>query len=213
MARKTAPQPLALGSTDAPGEDPPAGETHPQSSTPISSSSPTSSRSPRSPFGFAHKQQQSPGERKPLHVADLLQHPQHPQYPLDASQYLHISSALHQPQSPPLERTSGQLPREQQQAQRPYVQEQKAQQPRVQEQQFQPPSFPNQQSSHRHHRNNEEKTSKSGFFFNFAKSSKSADRLNTDQYSDSRSDIMSRDADQSLISRHNTRQAGKSLRS
>lgn len=226
MARKDAPQPLALGSTDAPGEDPPVGETHPRSSPPISSSSPASPRSPRSPFGFAQKkaQQQGTSERKPLHVADLLQHPQHP---LDASQYLPISSALHHPQSPPLERTSGQLPREQQQyhqnrepaeqqqqqqAQHPYVHDQYAQQPRAQEQQLQqPPSFANQQFAHRHHRNNEEKASKSGFFFNFAKSSKSSDRLNTDQYSELRSDIMSRDANQSLTSRHNTRQAGKSL--
>lgn len=212
MGRKTAPQPLALGSTDAPVEDPPTGETYPQSSPPISGSSPTSPRSPRSPFGFAQKKtQQGPGERKPLHVADLLQQPQHP---LDASHYLPISSALHQPQSPPLERTSGQLPQQQQQhhrPQEPVEEHQQVQQPYIQEQQFQPPSFPSQQLAQRHHRNNEEKASKSGFFFNFAKSSKSSDRLITDQYSDSRSDIMPRDNDQSSISRQNARQTGKSF--
>lgn len=211
MGRKTAPQPLALGSTDAPVEDPPTGETYPQSSPPISGSSPTSPRSPRSPFGFAQKKtQQGPGERKPLHVADLLQQPQHP---LDASHYLPISSALHQPQSPPLERTSGQLPQQQQQhhrPQEPVEEHQQVQQPYIQEQQFQPPSFPSQQLAQRHHRNNEEKASKSGFFFNFAKSSKSSDRLITDQYSDSRSDIMPRDNDQSSISRQNARQTDSS---
>lgn len=212
MGRKTAPQALPLGSTDAPGEDPPAGETHPQSSSPIPSSSPTSPRSPRSPFGFAQKktQLQGPGERKPLHVADLLQQPQHP---LDASQYLHISSALHQPQSPPLERSSGQLPQGQQQYHRPqeHAEEQQQGQRPYRQELGQPPSFTNQQVAHRHHRNNEEKASKSGFFFNFSKSSKSSDRLNTDQHSDSRSDITSRGTDSST-SRQNTRQTGKSLR-
>ncbi|KAB5579964.1 hypothetical protein GE09DRAFT_420997 [Coniochaeta sp. 2T2.1] len=234
MGRKTAPQPLALGSTDAPGEDPPTspGETYShQSSPPISSSSPqpTSPRSPRSPFGFAQKkvqQQQGTGERKPLHVADLLQQPQHP---LDAAQYLPLSSALHQqPQSPPLERTSDQLSPQRQQyhrqdsaedqqqvQQQPYIREQQVQQPRVQEQQqqqFSPSSsFQTQQYAPRHHRNNEEKASKSGFFFNFAKSSKSSDRVATDQYSEPRSDPTSRDTDQSSIStRQSTRQTESS---
>lgn len=213
MGRKPAPQPLPLGSTDAPGEDPPAGETHAQPSSPISSSSPTSPRSPRSPFGFAQKktQMQGPDERKPLHVADLLQQPQHP---LDASQYLHLSSALHQPQSPPLERTSGQLPQGQQQHHRPQEPAEEHQQgprPYGQEQQSQSPSFANQQFAHRHHRNNEEKASKSSFFFNFAKSSKSSDRLNTDPYTDSRSDITSRGTDQSSASKQNRSQTGKSF--
>ncbi len=63
---------------------------------------------------------------------------------------------------------------------------------------------------HRHQRRGDDKASKSGFFFNFGKSSKTpADRpIVVHQHSSSRADAMSRDSDRPALSKQSTKQSG-----
>lgn len=63
------------------------------------------------------------------------------------------------------------------------------------------------QRSRRHQRQDESKSSKSGFF-HFGKSTKSTDRLNTCPSADARGEIMSRDSDHPTLSKQSTKQSG-----
>lgn len=69
----------------------------------------------------------------------------------------------------------------------------------------------NQQQQSQHQRQGDDKSSKSGFFFNFGKSGKSTDRLASHQKSESRADTMSRGSDNSTVTKQNSKQSGKSL--
>ncbi|KAK4128930.1 hypothetical protein N657DRAFT_46697 [Parathielavia appendiculata] len=67
-----------------------------------------------------------------------------------------------------------------------------------------------QQLGHRHARRGEDKASKSGFFFSFGKGAKSSDRSIVHQHSNSRADIMSRDADRPVLSKQSTKHSDSS---
>lgn len=64
-----------------------------------------------------------------------------------------------------------------------------------------------QQLGHRHQRRGVDKTSKSGFFFNFGKGAKS-DRPIVHQHSNSRAEVMSRDSDRPALSKQSTKHSG-----
>ncbi|KAH6650278.1 hypothetical protein F5144DRAFT_39790 [Chaetomium tenue] len=61
-----------------------------------------------------------------------------------------------------------------------------------------------QQLGHRHQRRGDDKTSKSGFFFNFGKGAK-PDRPIVHQHSNSRAEVMSRDSDRPALSKQSTK--------
>ncbi|KAK4240774.1 hypothetical protein C8A03DRAFT_12883 [Achaetomium macrosporum] len=67
-----------------------------------------------------------------------------------------------------------------------------------------------QQLGHRHRRRGEDKASKSGFFFNFGKSTKSSDHPIVHQHPDSRAETMSRDADRLPLSKQSTKHSDSS---
>ncbi|KAK3939684.1 putative Rho-type GTPase-activating protein 2 [Diplogelasinospora grovesii] len=177
MGRKPVPQPLTLADPMRPGEDPRAGETAPITS----STEPKSPRSPRSPFRFGQKKTLGSGGQQPLQVSDVLQR-QHQQIPQSIQQLEEFQpEAL---QYPPIS---------------------SAIQPSFDHQRAYPPPGQHQQHGHRHNRRDEDKASKSGFF-SFNKSSRSTDRLHAHhQYSDSRSETMSRDSDSPALSKQNTK--------
>ncbi len=191
MGRKAAPQPLALGVPLRPGDDSRLGETVPGSARlPPDSATP---RSPRSPFRY--------GQTKP-ETADVLHHPQ--KSPLEHQEDYRQTQKQNQQQ-------------QQQQQQYPDA----ARDPRD-------PPLPSprshsadhqqQQLGRKHQRRGDDKASKSGFFFNFGKTAKPADRpivhqqqqqQQQHQLSNSRAEVMSRDSDRLALSKQSTKHSGR----
>jgi hypothetical protein len=178
MGRKAAPQPLSLASPSD-GSRAAVGETAGALHSARLSPDTASPRSPRSPFRYGPQTRpQAPGAGEPS-----LQP---------------LADVLHQPQ--PSQQHSG---------------DPQQQQRRPDETRDLPQPSPrghsadqHQQLGHRHLRRGEDKASKSGFFFNFGKTAKSADRPIVHQHSNSRAEAMSRDSDRPTLSKQSTTQSG-----
>ncbi|KAK1834766.1 putative Rho-type GTPase-activating protein 2 [Podospora conica] len=171
MGRKPVPQALALPNPMRPDEGPRvAGETDPKAASPLS---------PRSPFRPGQTSQsqtttESAAGPQALQATDAsqqqpqLQHqrqiPRPEKSPVDASPSALTSPAHHQPSH-----SRSQVPTQQQHQHQ-------------------------HQQRRGHNRRDEDKASKSSFFFNFGKSSKSTDRLNTYPSTDPRRETTSRDS-------------------
>ncbi|KAK3329754.1 hypothetical protein B0H66DRAFT_572103 [Apodospora peruviana] len=199
MGRKTVPQPLTLADSMRPVDDSRVGETVPNTAIPPETRSP---RSPRSPFRFGQKKPESAGGLQALQLTDVLQQQQQQQ------------QQDRQPQD------------HQQQVDQQQQQQYQIQQPQVplDDDYYPALSSPTHQSldqrvhspptqkapSHRHPRHDENKASKSGFFFHFGKSTKSSDRLNAPQYIESRSETMSRDSDHPALSKQSSKHSESS---
>lgn len=185
MGRKAVPQPLALGGSGSvrPSDDSRVGETAaptPNSARPPpDTASPASPRSPRSPFRFGQKKPESAGAS--LQLADVLSQPQSAQHPEHQQQQ--------QPEPRPIVDPASSVPSPRG---RPTGQHQQ-----------QPP-----QLGHRHARHDEDKASKSGFFFNFGKATKSSDRPVANQHSDLRAETMSTDSDPVVLAKQSTKHSG-----
>ncbi|KAM7192293.1 putative Rho-type GTPase-activating protein 2 [Rhypophila sp. PSN 637] len=229
MGRKPIPQPLTLGDSQRPGQvdDTRAGETVPKSAVPEETRSP---RSPRSPFRFGQKKPESAGGLQALQLTDVLQQQQQQpqQSPLHSPQHQQQQRQQYQNTYPDQQRQQEQRrPQTQHQYQSrsqlqtkpvddpyypapplssppPQQLDQRSPAPASQQQQHQHQQAP---LGHRHARNNEEKASKSGFFFHFGKSSKSSDRLTSPYYAETRSETMSRDSDQQALSKQSSKQS------
>ena len=194
----------------------------PNSAVPSETRSP---RSPRSPFRFGQKKPESAGGLQSLQLTDVLQQ-QHHQDQLqqrgDQHQHQHQRQAAQrqyhtQSQTHATPQTQHQYQIQQQSPHTPldepyypglpsppphqFDQSQRAQLPPTQQQ---------QPLGHRHTRHDEDKASKSGFFFPFGKSSKSSDRLNNPSHADSpsRGETMSRDSDHPPLSKQSSKQSG-----
>ncbi|KAL2161591.1 hypothetical protein VTH06DRAFT_8153 [Thermothelomyces fergusii] len=199
MVRKPAPQPLSLAETTRPSDDYRQTETgHRSARIPSDTASP---RSPRSPLRYGPPQIEiASGEPQPL--ADVLHQPQQP-LPVE-----HRDEQRRRPDDsgydPPPQRSPRDHPREDQQQQ----QQPQQQQPPSQQQQQLQLQQQQQQPGHRHPRRGEDKSSKSGFFFNFGKGTKTSDRpvVHHHHHSGSRSEIMSRDSDRQALSQQNIKQ-------
>lgn len=233
MGRKPAPQPLTLGDSMRPAQgdndlgSSRAGETVPNSAVPEETRSP---RSPRSPFRFGQKKPESAGGLQALQLTDVLQQQQQQQSPLQSPQHHHQQlrhqthnsrqnnypdqqrnpeqrrpSTQHQYQSPTYNVNEGYYPASPLTSPPPQQQLLDQRPPAPATQQQQQSQHP---LGHRHARQNEEKASKSGFFFHFGKSSKSSDRLNSPYNADPRSEAMSRDSDQQALSKQSSKQSG-----
>ncbi|KAK3904631.1 hypothetical protein C8A05DRAFT_13515 [Staphylotrichum tortipilum] len=188
MGRKAAPQPLALG-VSARSADPDSrlGETVPGSARLPPDSA--SRRSPHSPFRYGPHMAESatPGEPlQPLELQeDQRQMQQTQQHQQQRQQQQPDTAARNPPQPSPRAHSAD------------HKQQQQQQQP----------------LGHRHQRRGDDKASKSGFFFNFGKSSKTpaADRpIVVHQHSSSRADAMSRDSDRPALSKQSTKQSDSS---
>lgn len=130
------------------------------------SPAPKSSPSPRSPFtsrfSSNKSQSNSPANTQPVHIATLQQQPQ--------ARFPAIASAIHSP-TPPVEsptRDSSSLP------------------------QSQPARLHSSHSNHRQPPEDDKESVKSGFIFNFSKSSKSSDRPPPNHNSAGTGETMSR---------------------
>jgi hypothetical protein len=210
MGRKPVPQPLTLGESVGSVDKPRVGEILPISSPSDSNLSP---KSPRSPFRFAQPKQSisntvsngATGGKHTLSPSEFFQQQQQQEkerhIPDDDLSFIPpLASAAH-----------------------PAFEQQRALPPtrHVQQSQHRPLQLRAQHNQeyhhvggtgHRSHRHDDEKSSKSGFFFNF-KSAKSSDRLNTHQHTDSRGETMSRDTDHPALSRqHASNHSGKNQR-
>ncbi len=182
MGRKAVPQPLTLADSMRPGEDPRVGETVPNSAPPNTSSP----RSPRSPFRFGQKKTEGAAAGpQALHVTDVLQHQWQPTQQSQQQQHQIAQPAKPSEDSYPPELASP--------AQSPFHKRDQ--------------SPAQQQRGRNHQRQDEDKSSKSGFFF-FSKSAKSSDRLNTYPTTDVRGETMSRDSDHPNLSKQSTQQSG-----
>ncbi|KAK3341682.1 hypothetical protein B0T25DRAFT_350113 [Lasiosphaeria hispida] len=141
----------------------------------------TSPRSPRSPFRFGQKKSESAAGLQALQVTEVLQQQQR---------------QIQQRTNPPPDNY-------------PYS-------PSITspvEQPFPPRDHSpatSQQRGRKHQRYDDDKASKSGFFFQFGKSNKSTDRLNTYQTTDPRGETMSRDSDHPALSKQSTKQSDSS---
>ncbi|KAK4217035.1 hypothetical protein QBC37DRAFT_68667 [Rhypophila decipiens] len=234
MGRKPVPQPLTLGDSQRSGQvdDTRAGETVPKSAVPEETRSP---RSPRSPFRFGQKKPESAGGLQALQLTDVLQQQQQQQpqqSPLHSPQHQQQQRHQYQNTYPDQQRQQEQRrPQTQHQYQSqsrsqlqnvpvddPYYPAPPRSSPPPQQldQRSPAPASHQQQQQHqhqqaplghRHARNNEEKASKSGFFFHFGKSSKSSDRLTSPYYAETRSETMSRDSDQQALSKQSSKQS------
>ncbi|KAK4132316.1 hypothetical protein BT67DRAFT_85703 [Trichocladium antarcticum] len=175
MGRKAAPQPLSLGSSVRPSDDSRLGETVPHSAR--LPPDPASPRSPRSPLRLGQKTPEI--TEGPLQLAEVLQPPKE------------------RPDQPP-------QPQPQQQRQRQQYQYQPQQRPESRDPPLPSPrgrvADQQQPPGHRNPRRGDDKASKSSFFFNFGKPTKSSDRPVAYQYSGSRSETMSRDSDHPTLS-------------
>jgi hypothetical protein len=182
MGRKSAPQPLSLPESTAPGDRQRAGETL-QIVSPADSRSP---RSPRSPFSrFGAQKKTTPTHQPPLHVADLVQHS-----PADSAEG--FVDDRRSPHAHP-EQHSSRLT--------------DIHDPHRQQQQQRPPKNPGQDRGHQ--RQNEAKASRSGFF-HFGKSSKSTERLGSHQHTDSRQESAPRLSEQRQpVSKYSQHQPGQ----
>ena len=185
MARKAAPQPLTLGGPVRPSDDSRVGETVPNSARlPPDTTSP---RSPRSPFRLGQKIPET--TEGPLQLAQVLQPPRK-------------SQEQQQPPQPQLQQRHRQ---QYQTQQRPESRDPPPHSPRGRAGDQQQPL------GHRNPRHGEDKASKSSFFFNFGKPTKSSDRPVAYQYSGSRAGTMSRDSDHATLSNQSTKHSGTSF--
>lgn len=219
MGRKPAPQPLTLPesnpvasstSNDQQQRIAPA-ETLQVNLSPADSRSPRSPKSPRSPFRFHNKKSPSSSTSPSATQAQHLQHQQQDQQPQswrpsDEHPYPPISSALEQvPSQNPTEKRgdASDWPNSQDNGRNNNATTNKASRHQHKSSQ--------QSLRSQHQRHGEDKSSKSGFFFNFGKSGKSTDRLASHQKSESRADTMSRGSDNSTVTKQNSKQSGKTL--
>ncbi|KAK4229032.1 hypothetical protein QBC38DRAFT_127977 [Podospora fimiseda] len=192
---KPVPQPLTLALSDdtvsgaavaaaAAGGGATAGETVPNSDA-------ASPRSPRSPFRFGQKKSDNPGDT--VQLADVLHQPADPTPPRPRTAATIATSIvrqrdqkiIQQEKRSPVESTTQYSKPPPLPSPRDRTVDQRARQPN------QPPP----QLGHRNPRHDDDKTSKSSFFFNFGKSAKPTDRPTTHHHTGSRTDIMSRDSD------------------
>jgi hypothetical protein len=181
MGRKAAPQPLSLAETTRPSDNSPRlGETVPRSAR--LPSDPTSPRSPRSPFRYGQNKVEIASIGEPQPLADVLHQPR--------------QSLEHQEEQRPPRQRNPDDARDPPQPQ-PSPRDQAADQQQQQQQQL----------GHRHTRRGDDKSSKSGFFFNFGKGAKS-DRPIVHQHSNSRAEVMSRDSDRPALSKQSTKHSG-----
>ncbi|KAK3989139.1 hypothetical protein QBC44DRAFT_88916 [Cladorrhinum sp. PSN332] len=186
---KPVPQPLTLAPTDdtvsAGAGAGAAGETVPNSDA-------ASPRSPRSPFRMGQKKSDSPGDS--VQLADVLHQSINPTPPRPHTAATIATSTVrqreHKQQAPekrsPVENATQ------------YSKPPPLPSPRdrtVDQRARQQPNQPPPQLGHRNPRHDDDKTSKSSFFFNFGKSAKPTDRPTTHHHTGSRTDIMSRDSD------------------
>ncbi|KAL2259805.1 hypothetical protein VTK26DRAFT_6379 [Humicola hyalothermophila] len=185
MGRKPAPQPLSLGGPVLPSDDSRVGET--VSISARLSPDPTSPRTPRSPFRV---DQQKPGS---------------------TGATLQIADALHE--------SHRSLEQQEQQEQREPRYPQRQQQPHGSLAGSRDPPLPSPRDSttgqqrqlgHKHPRHDEDRASKSSFFFNFGKGAKSSDRHIVHQHSGSRAETMSRDSDHPTLSTTSTKHSDSS---
>ncbi|EHA57340.1 hypothetical protein MGG_09303 [Pyricularia oryzae 70-15] len=215
MGRKPAPQPLTLPesnpvasstSNDQQQRIAPA-ETLQVNLSPADSRSPRSPKSPRSPFRFHNKKSPSSSTSPSATQAQHLQHQQQDQQPQswrpsDEHPYPPISSALEQvPSQNPTEKRgdASDWPNSQDNGRNNNATTNKASRHQHKSSQ--------QSLRSQHQRHGEDKSSKSGFFFNFGKSGKSTDRLASHQKSESRADTMSRGSDNSTVTKQNSKQS------
>ncbi|KAK4165770.1 hypothetical protein QBC43DRAFT_28325 [Cladorrhinum sp. PSN259] len=188
---KPVPQPLTLApsgdAVSAAGGA--AGETVPNSDA-------ASPRSPRSPFRFGQKKSDSPGDT--VQLADVLHQSVDPNPPRPHTAATIATTTVRQREP-------------QQRAQKPQASEKRSPvetttqhskppplpspRDRTVDQRTRQPNQPPPQLGHRNPRHDDDKTSKSSFFFNFGKSAKPTDRPTTHHHTGSRTDIMSRDSD------------------
>ena len=202
MGRKAAPQPLSLGQSKNLGQESASAETHP-TSTPSGSKSPIS---PRSPFRFGQKKPgisggakltpQSPDVSPQERQQQRWQHhPQQQQQQQSEQQQDQLNDAAqYPPRSAPIQPSPVRSSSPANQAPT------RLQQPQSQFQQ-------SHGHGHGHHRQDEGKKSKSGFF-HFNKATRSSDRINLHQHTESRAEAMSRDADFAPVSKQNTKYSG-----
>ncbi|TLS25202.1 hypothetical protein PpBr36_07642 [Pyricularia pennisetigena] len=219
MGRKPAPQPLTLPesnpvasstSNDQQQRIAPA-ETLQVNLSPADSRSPRSPKSPRSPFRFHNKKSPSSATSPSATQAQYLQHQHQDQQlqswrPSDEHPYPPISSALEQvPSQNPTEKRAdaGDLHNSQDNGRNNATTNKASRHQHKSSQQ----SLRSQQQQSQHQRHGDDKSSKSGFFFNFGKSGKSTDRLPSHHKSESRADTMSRGSDNSTVTKQNSKQS------
>ncbi|CCC05176.1 putative RhoGAP group protein [Sordaria macrospora k-hell] len=178
MARKGVPQPLTLAESGTPGKEtsPRLGETTQQQASTSSAVSATGSsgslgsgrstpqasrspRSPRSPFKIALQKPESPGE-PPRTSSPPTQQPVEPVAVSQDQRYQRQKS----PEVPPEDHS------------------------RVTTSTPVPTSQSSDHRGHKHSRNDEDKSSKSSFFFSFGKSSRLSERANSPQLIESRTE-------------------------
>lgn len=196
MARKGVPQPLTLAESGTPGKEtsPRVGETTqqqhqaPASSSAVSAtgsggslasgrSTPQASRSPRSPrspFKIGLQKPDFPGE-PPRTSSPPTQQPAEAVAVSQDQRYQRQKSPEVPPEDHSRSTTSTPVP-----------------------------SQPSDHRGHKHSRNDEDKSSKSSFFFSFRKSSRSSERANSPQLLESQTEGMSRETEPSAHSRSNT---------
>ncbi|KAK0748278.1 hypothetical protein B0T21DRAFT_343956 [Apiosordaria backusii] len=209
---KPVPQPLTL----PPSDDSRAGETVPNSAR-LTTASP---RSPRSPFRFSQKKSENAGE--PLQLADVLHQPENQNQIQNhqPQQQTHEHQLQQQPrhqyqtqtQSQPHSNSPGQPPLQTEQlAEKRPLDDNRTSPPlpspggRTADQRSRLPNQPPPHLGHRNPRHDDDKTSKSSFFFNFGKAARPSDRPTTHQHSDSRAETMSRDSEHSTPSKQSTK--------
>ncbi|KAK4205215.1 hypothetical protein QBC40DRAFT_49786 [Triangularia verruculosa] len=201
---KPVPQPLTL-----PPSDDSRGETVPNSAR-LTTASP---RSPRSPFRFGQKSSEHAVE--PLQLADILHQPENQsqnQIRNHQPQPQTHEQSRHQYQHPHVNSPSQQPPLQTEQlAEKRPLDDTRTSPPlpspggRSADQQSRQPNQPPPHLGHRSPRHDDDKASKSSFFFNFGKAARPSDRPTTHQHPDTRAETMSKDSEHSTPSKQSTK--------